>query len=129
MKGDLNDYISYRISRAYETLDDAKLLLESKRFNSCVNRLYYACFYAANALLLTKEIAAKTHSGVRTAFFKEYIATGLLPIGLGKLYAELFDWRSEGDYADFVEFEEQILKERMVKARDFIDRIRSLIYG
>ena len=45
--------IRYRIQRAFETLDEARLMAESDHWNGCVNRLYYACFYAVNALLQT----------------------------------------------------------------------------
>lgn len=46
--------IQYRIQKAWETYGDAKLLLESKHYSSVINRIYYACFYMVNALLLTK---------------------------------------------------------------------------
>ena len=45
------DLILYRIERAHETLEDAHILAISDRWNVCVNRLYYACFYAVSALL------------------------------------------------------------------------------
>jgi uncharacterized protein (UPF0332 family) len=47
-----DDLIIYRMSRAKETLQDAELLADGKRWNACVNRLYYSCFYAVSALLL-----------------------------------------------------------------------------
>ncbi|GAK61053.1 hypothetical protein U27_00951 [Candidatus Vecturithrix granuli] len=47
-----DDYIQYRLTRAREALRAAKLLADAKEYNSCVNRLYYAVFYAINALLL-----------------------------------------------------------------------------
>ena len=46
------DLIIYRKKKAQETLEDAIILAESKRWNACVNRLYYACFYAISSLLL-----------------------------------------------------------------------------
>ena len=46
------DYIHYRLNRAYEAFDDAKLLAENERWNTAVNRLYYASFYAIIALLI-----------------------------------------------------------------------------
>ena len=36
------DYIIYRITRADDALKDAITLAEKERWNSCVNRLYYA---------------------------------------------------------------------------------------
>jgi uncharacterized protein (UPF0332 family) len=39
------DLVEYRLARARQTLDDALVLAEAGRWNACVNRLYYACFY------------------------------------------------------------------------------------
>jgi uncharacterized protein (UPF0332 family) len=52
MTGTKKDLINYRLERAKETLEDAKLLAEKQRWNSAINRLYYAAYYAIIALLL-----------------------------------------------------------------------------
>jgi|GEM_PF-3812847 len=39
MEGELKDYINYRLSRAENTLNDAKILAKSNSWNSCGNRL------------------------------------------------------------------------------------------
>lgn len=44
--------VLYRMSRANEALEDARILAREERWNACVNRLYYACFYAVSALLV-----------------------------------------------------------------------------
>jgi uncharacterized protein (UPF0332 family) len=46
------DVVLYRLQRAQQTLEDARLLANASRSNPCVNRLYYACFYAISGLLL-----------------------------------------------------------------------------
>lgn len=60
------DYVKYRLQKAEETLEVARLLVENKKWNSSVNRLYYACYYAVSALLINDGISAKTHAGVKT---------------------------------------------------------------
>ena len=46
--------IQYRMERATESLNDARLMLaQSGSYASAVNRAYYAMFYAALALLIT----------------------------------------------------------------------------
>jgi len=62
------DLILYRIVRAKETLEDARILAGSKRWNACVNRLYYACFYAVSALLIQNDLSSSKHTGVRSLF-------------------------------------------------------------
>jgi uncharacterized protein (UPF0332 family) len=46
------DLVQYRLRRARETLQDAHILANAERWNPCVNRLYYACFYVVSALLI-----------------------------------------------------------------------------
>ena len=54
------DYARYRIESAHRTFDAAKILAENGYWNSAVNRLYYAAFYAINALLFVNEIQTNT---------------------------------------------------------------------
>ena len=108
MTKEQNDYINYRLQRASGTLNDARLLAEHERWNSSINRLYYACFYAVYALLYFHSIEAKTHKGVRIKFMSEFIKTGLFDKEYGKLFSDLYDWRQEGDYSDFVSFDKDL---------------------
>lgn len=100
------DLILYRLTRASETLKDAHILSESGRWNACVNRLYYACFYAISALLVSDGISSSKHAGVRSLFNKHYVKTGKVPKNLSLIYNDLFERRQEGDYIDFVHFQE-----------------------
>lgn len=58
--------IQYRFERAYKTLEEADYMRVGNYFNAAINRLYYACFYAATGLLIAKGIEAGTHNGVKT---------------------------------------------------------------
>lgn len=69
-------YIKYRLEKAEETLEVAELLIENARWNSAINRLYYSCFYAVTGLFVKTGKVNKSHSGVKTQFFLEYIKTG-----------------------------------------------------
>jgi uncharacterized protein (UPF0332 family) len=64
VKKELIALAHYRLSRARETYNDALKLLEEGSLNSATNRFYYAAFYAARALLATKELDSSKHSGV-----------------------------------------------------------------
>ena len=110
MKGTKEDYINYRILKSSEIYDDALLLAANLRWNSCINRLYYSSYYLASALLFKNDIKAETHNGVKTQLFLNFVKDGVLRRELGKLYSHLFDWRQESDYADFIDFDEEIVK-------------------
>jgi len=61
-----DNVVLYRMARARETLEDARILAEKGRWNACVNRLYYACFYAVSALLVRDGLSSSKHAGVRS---------------------------------------------------------------
>jgi uncharacterized protein (UPF0332 family) len=58
MTGTKKDLIEYRTKRAKDTFEDALILAEKNKWNSAINRLYYAAYYAVSALLLKSDIKA-----------------------------------------------------------------------
>lgn len=68
-----DDYIQYRIQRANDTLKEAELLLDNHFWNTAINRMYYACFYAVGALLLKHHIKTVSHAGCRQQFGLRFI--------------------------------------------------------
>jgi uncharacterized protein (UPF0332 family) len=115
--------VQYRLDRAREALAEAILLLDSAHANTAVNRLYYACFYAVSALLLTKGLTATSHSGLRTLFHQHLIRPGLLPLGQGPLYDRLFDQRQRSDYADLVHFAVHEVRAWSTESQTFVDAV------
>jgi uncharacterized protein (UPF0332 family) len=55
-------------------------------------------FYAARALLLTRNVRRSKHSGVLAAFNSEFVRNGALPAELFALLRDGFEDRAEGDY-------------------------------
>ena len=106
MKYSLEDFIQYRINRADESIKEAELLASRGYWNTVANRLYYTVFYLVNALLIKHKFHARSHSGIKSEFHKQFIKTGIFDKRYGKLYSELFDKRQEGDYQAFVNFDE-----------------------
>ncbi|HCI56377.1 MAG TPA: HEPN domain-containing protein [Bacteroidales bacterium] len=121
------DYINYRLERAWKTFEDAKYLASKKSWNSSINRLYYACFYSVLALFSKYQIACHKHSGVKTQFSLYFIKTGLLDKEYGKLYGDLFDLRHKSDYGDFIEIEEKNVLSMIPKVEQFLYKIQFLI--
>jgi uncharacterized protein (UPF0332 family) len=120
------DLLEYRRSKARETLADAQTLLDSKSFSSAVNRIYYALFYEVTALLLTKDLSSAKHSGTRSLFNDYFIKTGIVNSELGKFYSMMFEFRQKGDYGDFVSFEENRVREWLVRAGEVIHKLEAL---
>ena len=118
--------VGYRLQRARETVEEARVLLETDHANACVNRLYYACFYAVNALLASRGLSASKHSGVRSLFGQHFVKTGLIPTELGKFYNDLFESRQESDYDDFFRVDAEKLPHMLEVASRFIDTVEAL---
>lgn len=118
--------VSYRLERAYETLKEADYNTEGGYYNTAVNRLYYACFYAASALLLNHEIEANTHNGVKTQLSMHFVRTGRLSIEHGSTFSLLFDKRQASDYSDFAYCDASLVDVLRPKAEAFILAVEAL---
>lgn len=120
-------YVRYRLEKAQEVYQAAKVLYDASQWNSVINRLYYACFYSASALLLYKHIPAKSHSGVIGQFSEIFVRSGIISIDDFRVYAKLLNWRSKGDYNDLFDFTKEDVDSMMEPARNFINKVAKLI--
>lgn len=127
MNKEVKTLVLYRIERAHEALDEALILLEKGYANTFVNRLYYACFYAVSALLLTKGLSSSKHSGVRALFHQNFVKYGIVNSKQGELYDKLFDTRQKGDYADLVRFNIDEVRPWLKDAKSFVVCLERLI--
>jgi len=115
------------MQKAQESLASAELELNAGHVNFAVNRLYYACFYAATALLLRDGKQFARHSAVKSEFGRTYIKSGRIDVQWNKFYQKLFDDRQEGDYIPTTTFDVSDVSSRLQHAREFIDLVRKLI--
>jgi uncharacterized protein (UPF0332 family) len=122
-----NDLVKYRLARAFETLDEAKLLATSDHWNAVANRLYYAAFYAVCALLISKDINYKSHNGVKKAFHEHFIKNKLFSIQYGILYNRLFNNRQEGDYIDFQQFSNEEIEPYISETKELVETINAFL--
>lgn len=121
------ELVKYRITKARETFNEIDLHVENKLWNTAVNRLYYACYYAVIALLIDKDIQAQTHSGVRQMFGLHFVKSGLIDKEIGKFYTDIFDMRQTGDYDDYIDFEKEDVLDLIGPANELISKIETLL--
>lgn len=95
-------------------------------FNAAINRLYYACFYAATGLLISRGIDAGTHNGVKTMLSFHFVRTNLLSLEHGSTYSSLFDKRHSGDYEDFAYCDAALVDYLLPRAEAFIKAVENL---
>ena len=102
-------------------------MLESGHLYGASNRIYYACFYATIALLLTKDLSSPKHTGVVSLLNRHFVKEGVIPVAMGKFYSRMFDNRLESDYGDIVDLDEDDIKADLEKAEEFIKQIKVLL--
>ena len=117
------DYIRLRVSQARETMADATTLFDAGSMLSVVNRLYYACFYAVSALVYTEGARPKKHSGLLSAFGRDWIKAGRFPAQTGKFFRYLFNMRLKSDYGDEDPPTKEATRQLMAEAQLFLDEI------
>jgi uncharacterized protein len=113
--------------KSANAMAEARLLYQNNFNLGAVNRLYYATFYMASALLTAKGHHFKTHKGILTGFSQQIVKPGILPSDAGRLYAALFDWRQEGDYGDFLNFENDEVAGLLSNTSQLINQMQALL--
>ena len=68
--------VFYRKERAWSTLKEAEDALKGAHWNLAVQRMYYAVYYMASALLMKNKIFVHTHNGVVGQIAMRYVKTG-----------------------------------------------------
>ena len=124
-----NALATYRMQRAKETLDEAKAMIESSFWRIAANRLYYACYYAATALLIKHEHDTHTHSGAFSMLGLHFVSTGLISMEHNKLYRRLMELRQMGDYSDWITVNQEDVTPLFKPAEKFIETIENIIYS
>jgi uncharacterized protein (UPF0332 family) len=124
---DKEDIIKIRLRRARKSLLEAKAMYENGFNNAALNRLYYACFYSATALLFKKDILTKTHAGVKQMLGLHYINPGILSEEMGEFYSNILYSRQNADYDDIEESETELVKEYTMLAKQFIDTVQNIL--
>lgn len=86
------------MSKATESLEAANDLRQGEHHGFAASRSYYAMFYAAEALLLHRELQFARHTAVIARFGHLFVKTGLFPPEMFKSLQKGYDLRTDGDY-------------------------------
>jgi uncharacterized protein (UPF0332 family) len=115
------------MARARATLDDADALIEKNRWNGALNRLYYAVFYAARALLATRNVDSSRHSGVISLFQQHFVRTGHVAEESARTLPRLFEKRQTTDYGDYAEATRDEVLALRVQVEGFLKACEDLL--
>jgi len=111
------------LEKAERYLRSADLLAKDGDFESSVSRTYYAMFYAAEAVLLAKNMSSSSHKGVIAAFGEHFVKTGIFPKEMGRELNRAFEKRQMGDYGHTLLLTKDEAEKMLQNGRKFVDKI------
>lgn len=117
----------YRIDKAHECLEDAKIMLSHERYPNCATRSYYAMFHAMRAVLALDGLDFKKHSAVMGKFRERYIKTKIFDVSFSKMIGDAFDIRGDSDYEDFFLVEKEEVVAQLQNAEMFVAAVKTYV--
>ena len=98
-EADLGTLVKAELASAKERLAAARLLLDKGKLPDAVNRIYYAAFHAARAVMTALgRPEAKTHSGLISEFSLWVVRPGILEARDASALRRSFEARETSDY-------------------------------
>jgi uncharacterized protein (UPF0332 family) len=122
----MNEKIVKLIDKSGRNIEVAEKLIRDNELEIVVSRLYYAMFYCAEALLLSKNLSFSSHKAVIVNFGKEFVKTGIFDEKFHKVLQNAFEDRQEADY-EFVEFEKSEVEEYLNLAKKFLETAKKYL--
>ena len=119
--------VELRVSRADEELQAARNLIRDGLYRIAASRAYYAAFLMTTALLFTKDVVRAKHSGVQSVFGEMWVKPGIIEEEYGRIYTRLRKTREESDYSDRAMVTEEIARERLAEAEQFVQRLAAYL--
>lgn len=119
--------IKLKLQKANALLGEAEVLMQNKFYAIVINRLYYGCFHATKALLLTKDLTPKTHSGVVNLLHLHFVQSGLFDMEQASFYSRLLQQRMEEDYSDFIIEDAETTEGFIAPAKAYVGYVEELI--
>ena len=120
----MDENIKDSLDLALDTFGDAKFLAQNERYRGAMNRCYYAYFYMAKGILVSKGIVVKTHSGLNSEFNRVFIKTQIIPQKFGKYLNFLFTERQTADYEPEAEIGKEEIDKAILMVEEFINFVK-----
>jgi uncharacterized protein (UPF0332 family) len=115
------------LERAATKLSAANVLLREGYFDDAVSRAYYSMYFAARAILLTRDIVPKTHKGLISKFGLEFIDDGFIERTYGRALNVAKEDREDADYSITCAITEEEAESVINDADAFLKRIEVAI--
>ena len=120
MTPETQDLINLRLTQANESLEEAHVLIGQKMCRGAVDRVYFAMFYCACAMLATKEFGPSRDGNVAAKFHREFVRTGLIPAEFGERFKQATQLHQDSDVGSQAPPDCDRLKELLASAESFL---------
>jgi uncharacterized protein (UPF0332 family) len=117
----------HRLERADAACREGDLLAEQHSYGGAANRYYYAAFYAARALLATRNVDSARHAGVIALFQQHFVKSGDFPADIARALPRSFEKRLSSDYSDFVEIRAEEVERVRTEVHAFVEACREFL--
>lgn len=118
------DELLFKSQRSFEA---AKELLHHGDPDFAASRAYYAMFYAAEALLLTKELSFSRHKALISGLHEHFVKPGLIDQELHQAFHKAFNHRQTADYSSTMSVDIEQAKTILSNTEKMLKAVRSLI--
>jgi uncharacterized protein (UPF0332 family) len=116
------------LAKAAEMLDDAVFLLSQERYNSAVDRAYYAMFHSSRAALAGAVITPpRSHRSLNSLLSEALVRQAKLEGEYTRQLVDSFRARQRSTYDVETRFGAQQASQAIVQAEGFLDGIRRLV--
>jgi uncharacterized protein (UPF0332 family) len=121
------DLSAYRLRQARECLRGAERELIADSFENSANRSYYSIFNAMRAVLALDRFDSRKHSGVISAFHKNYIRPRIFPVEFSNVIDNAFEVRISSDYHEFYVVSKEKVVAQLENAKKFLSAVEKHI--
>ncbi|MDR0939286.1 MAG: HEPN domain-containing protein [Mediterranea sp.] len=119
--------VALQMEKAETFLRQADEMFTMKYWDIAANRYYYACFHAAQALLIKNGLSAKTHAGTISSFGIHFVKTGKIELHLGSFLSRMEQLRQKGDYNSVLTVTEDDISTMKAPAKAFVEAIKKIL--
>lgn len=127
MRPSEKDLSRYRLERAREDIETARINIENGLYKGAVNRSYYAIFHAIRAVNVIDGFDASKHSSVIAHFNQYHVHTGDFEKGIYKIIDSAYRIREKCDYSDFFIVSKEEAQEQYERAIDFLNCVEEFL--
>lgn len=123
----MSEEIKKLIEKAEHAIVVAEKLIQDGYPSDAASKIYYAMFYAAQALLKLEEIDVTKHSAVESAIGYRFVKTGKLDAKYHRMFIDARKIREIADYDIQEEIVEPVAALKIEDGKNFLMAIKKIL--